>query len=130
MNNTHSLHENCIICKSNNSHSLGMTYFMADDWLYSNLTTCDKLQGYDGIVHGGVIAAMFDAVMVNYLLHHEIVALTAEMNIRYKEPLHINQQIQVRATLFSHKKSLYFMQGEIICEQQLMATANAKFIKI
>lgn len=130
INQTHPLHSNCIICKSSNPDSLGMTYTIIDDWLASSLITTEHMQGYDGIIHGGIIAAMLDAVMVNYLLYHKIQALTAELNIRYKEVLPTNQQIQVRATLLSRKKMLYVLKSELICNQRLIAAATGKFISI
>jgi hypothetical protein len=41
-------------------------------------------QGYDGILHGGIIASPFDSAMVNCLFARGIVALTAEFKVRFK----------------------------------------------
>jgi len=44
-------------------------------------------QGYKDVPHGGIIAAIFDDAMSNYLFAKGLTAVTAELNIRFKQPL-------------------------------------------
>lgn len=103
---------------------------MDEDWLCADVYCHDNLQGYNGIVHGGVIAAIQDALMVNYLLQHNIEnAYTAELNIRYKQQIKINQQLHFRARLEKHKLPLYVLKSEVLLNGQIMAYASGKFIQ-
>lgn len=102
---------------------------MDENWLCSDIYCNDTLQGYNGIVHGGVIAAIQDALMVNYLLRHNVNAYTAELNIRYKRQIKINQLLHLRARLEKHKSPLYILKSEVLLNGQIMAYASGKFIQ-
>lgn len=126
---THPFHHHCLLCSSNNPLSLGLTYYVEENCLCADLYCDDKLQGYGGIIHGGVIAAIQDAVMVNYLLYQDVTAYTAELNVRYKQQIKINQYLHLRARLEQHKGRLYTLKSEVLVNQQIMAYASGKFIQ-
>ena len=134
MNSHHNLkhlHKNCILCGTENAHSLGLHFKIEKDgWLYSNFTATNQLQGYAGILHGGVICALLDAVMVNYLLYLNINAVTADMNIRFIHTIKSDATLKLRSKVISQRKSLFIVHGEILHDNKIMAKSIGKFISL
>ena len=90
----------------------------------------NELQGYDGILHGGVIAALLDSAMTNCLFQHEVKAVTGDLRIRYRHPIPATAELELRAGIEFVKSPLYVMRAEIRQNSKSMATASAKFIRI
>lgn len=124
-------HPNCIICGTDNPWSLGLT-FSPDSAgkIRAVFKGREELQGYDGIMHGGIIAALLDSTMTNCLFRSGIRALTGELNIRYKKPIPAKAEIELIAEIISEKPPLYIIEAVINCDSRLMAKASAKFIRI
>lgn len=87
------------------------------------------LQGYDGLLHGGVIATLLDAAMTNCLFARGRVAVTAELRVRYREPVHAQQPVTVRAWLEQSHLSLHQLRAELIQDGGVKASATAKFLE-
>ncbi len=88
-------------------------------------------QGFDQMVHGGVIAAIIDASMAQCLMGHDIVAYTTSLEIKYRKPVRINEVATVKTEITSIKKGLLHSVECKIEQKQLMAvTAEGNFYKI
>jgi acyl-coenzyme A thioesterase PaaI-like protein len=87
------------------------------------------LQGYDGIVHGGVIAAVLDAAMTHCLFHRGIKAVTGDLHVRYLESVPCSSKLEVFAKLEAARPPLYRMKAELRCEGRMMARAEARFMQ-
>ena len=124
-------HINCLLCGDcdKNPWSQGITFYQEEDgWLYGSFQAHDKLQGYDGILHGGVTTALLDAAMTHCLFHQGVEAVTAEIKVRFLKPIPCDSNILLMARLLSNKSSLYSLEAKLFCEKQPMAIATAKFM--
>lgn len=85
------------------------------------------LQGYRGVVHGGVIATLVDEASVKAAASVGITTVTAEIKVRIKNTLHIGVEALVRAELIkekgqflktvvlvSGKDGIVFSEGEVM----------------
>jgi len=123
-------HYNCLLCGEHNKWGLGLKFeFLNDGRVYFKFKSLRILQGYEGILHGGVQCALLDAAMVHCLFHNDIKAVTADMNIRFFESIPCTAEIDLYGELLENKRSLYYMKAEIIYNGKLMAKAKAKFMK-
>jgi hypothetical protein len=96
-------------------------YFFCHEWF----------QGYDGMVHGGFLAAVLDAAMVQCLMGHGVVAYTARMDIRYINPVKLGQHIKIFCSIKQvHFNKLYKLHAEITQDGKDNAVAHASFYKI
>jgi uncharacterized protein (TIGR00369 family) len=68
----------------------------------------DRYRGWSGLVHGGIIAAMFDGAMVHACTSIDLVCVTAELNITFKKPVPLNTTINVRAEVKSRRTLLAY----------------------
>ena len=89
----------------------------------------DSFQGYDGLVHGGVIAALLDGAMTNCLFAYGHEALTAELKVRYRQPVLVDDEITVRAWIAKNSTRLYQMQAELVQNNCVKVIATAKFME-
>lgn len=123
-------HKKCLLCGDENPWSLKLSFQLAKDgWVYSGFQAHDKLQGYNGILHGGIIASLLDSAMTNYLFFHDIEAVTGELLVRYLQPIDCNSKLVIRASILLDNPPLYIVKAEIICEDKVMARAKAKFMQ-
>jgi acyl-coenzyme A thioesterase PaaI-like protein len=68
-------------------------------------------QGYDGIVHGGILASVLDDAMANCLWLQGIVAVTAKMSLRYREPVPVGSRLLVYGRLLQEREKTATAKG-------------------
>lgn len=88
-------------------------------------------QGYDDMVHGGIIAAIIDACMTQCLMGHGIVAYTVDLSIEYLHPVFIDRVACLETRITSAKRSMiYNLACEVRQEEKIKVQARARFFKI
>jgi len=124
------VHKKCLICGNENPWSLGLNFQLAKDgWVYSEFQAHDKLQGYDGILHGGIISSLLDSAMTNYLFFHDVEAVTGELLVRFLYPIDCKSKLIIRANSLLDSAPLYVVKAEIVYEDKIMAKAEGKFMR-
>lgn len=122
-------HSHCILCGDRNPWSLQLDFTAGEDGtVRASFQGRRLLQGYDGLLHGGVIASLLDSAMTNCLLRQEIPALTGELRIRYLRPVPCDKVLELRAAVTSSRPPLYMLASELRLDGVLMARASAKFM--
>jgi len=86
-------------------------------------------QGYPDCIHGGVIAMLHDAAMVNCLLHHGAEGVTARMTIRYNRPLELGEEANVRAWIERSNSPIYQLKSVIMQGGMLRSEAEGLFCR-
>ena len=77
-------HSRCLLCGNLNPRSLNLSFQAAEDGGVRTRFKADtELQGYDDILHGGVIASLLDAAMTHCLFHHGVQAVTGDLHVRF-----------------------------------------------
>lgn len=123
------LHLGCFAC-GRGEDGLGLVFDSDGAGGVSAEWFCEeRLQSYPGIVHGGIIATVLDSAMTNCLLAKDIPALTAEMQIEYKEPVRVGDTAVVRAWLTRSRPPLFMLEAEVIQNKTVRARAAAKFMR-
>ena len=123
------LHPRCVLCGPQNPWSLGLQFLPSeDDWVQTTFRGHERLQGYEGILHGGVIASLLDAAMTHCLFHHGVHAVTAALDIRYMEAVPLEVPLVVKARPVSMRPTLYRLQAQVEWEGRVLASAEARFM--
>jgi uncharacterized protein (TIGR00369 family) len=125
-------HRKCIFSDSHSfiSRNLEVDFDKNGD-LVGYFNCHEGYQGYDGMVHGGVLAAVLDAAMVQCLMGHGVVAYTARMNIRYIKPVKIGQRVKIFCSLKQvHFSKLFELDAKITQGGKDYTVAHASFYKI
>lgn len=123
-------HPHCFMCSAANPFGISLKFKVQKDGSVLAMFPCREiLQGYPGTLHGGIISAVLDAAMTNALFSMGVVAVTAELTVRFLAPVIHNQGAVVRAWIdkaTSHR--LYYVRSEFEQDRNVMARASAKFV--
>jgi acyl-coenzyme A thioesterase PaaI-like protein len=123
-------HGNCIVCSATNRHGFHLEFSPTatggvEAWFPGNRAG----EGYDGWLHGGVIASLLDGAMTQCLFAHGRVAMTSELKVRFREPVSCERPARVAAWIERTVRRLHLLGAELIQEDRLKATAQGKFLE-
>lgn len=119
----------CFVCGPLNPVGLHLSFKKSGEKVTASFVPQKIHQGYADIVHGGLIAAVLDEVMVKACILNGVNAMTAEMSVRFKRPLKIGISCTAEAWLISRSQRL--IEAESIMRDQdgnTIALAKAKLI--
>ncbi|MFT5698499.1 MAG: acyl-coenzyme A thioesterase PaaI-like protein [Desulforhopalus sp.] len=123
-------HRHCLMCGQNNPFSFGLKFSKQGEGCVSTTFTGNEtLQGYDGILHGGVLSALLDTAMAHCLLHENIEAMTGELNVRFIDPVACNSTMAITAWIDSSLPPLYCLKSQIRINNKIVCKAKAKFMQ-
>ena len=124
------VHPRCVVCSSTNPMGLGQEFALQPDGsVESTFAGSEMFEGYSGLLHGGVTAALLDGAMTNCLFAHGIEALTAELTVRYREPVAVRGKITTSARLVESHGRLHLLRAELRQDGRVKATALGKFVE-
>lgn len=90
----------------------------------------DHHTSYQNTVHGGLMAALLDDAMAYAINHAGDVAFTGKLEIRFKTPPQLGEELHIEARVDEKKRSLYYTLGKITSKQgQVFAEAKAVFMQ-
>jgi uncharacterized protein (TIGR00369 family) len=106
----------CFVCGVLNQQGLNMAFYDdAPGVTRATYSVPESFQGYNGIVHGGVVAAMLDEAAGRTVMgsvHTERMVVTGKMEIRYRKPVPVLTPLTIL--------------GEIIDDKGAIVTASSK----
>lgn len=124
-------HHDCLFCGAQNERGFKLDFRV----VASGTVACDfdcrpTLQSYRETLHGGITSSLLDAAMTNCLFSLGVVAVTAELIVRYVGPVKTARQVRICGRLESHDAPLYFLTAEMRQEGYIVARAKAKFFRV
>jgi acyl-coenzyme A thioesterase PaaI-like protein len=125
------LHRRCIVCGTDNPRGLGLTFTpSADGRGVEASCACDeRIEGYGGLVHGGVVSMLLDGAMAHCLFHMGCVAHTGELTVRFRSPVLVGREARVRAWLERSRGRVHVLGAELLQDARVKAVAKAKFLE-
>lgn len=123
-------HGQCLLCGGHGLLAPGLAFRPDGEGGVRAELQCDgRLQGYAGLLHGGVVAALLDAAMTHCLFHRDVTALTGELRVRYVRPVPCDAALVLRAWVIRARLPLYRLRAELARDGELMASAEASFMR-
>jgi uncharacterized protein (TIGR00369 family) len=123
-------HPFCMVCSQSNPSGLALKFTTNDDGSVSaSFQGHPALEGFQGVLHGGVIALLLDGAMTNCMFARGCVAMTAELNVRYREPVVIGDEMFIRAWVIQSVSRLHVLRAELKQNGCVKAAASAKFME-
>lgn len=124
------VHSECVMCGVVDPFGMRLRFRVEGEGAVLAEFPCQRiLQGYPETLHGGVISAVLDAAMTNALFSMGVVAVTAELTVRFIAPVYIERMAVVRASIDeAGLHPLYCARSEIHQQNRLVARATAKFM--
>lgn len=122
----------CFGCGEKNEHGLHMTFVydpvnqIVESWFYPP----KYLMGSLNIMHGGMVSLLLDETMGKVLSGMQVKAPTAQLNVRFKRPTLMEQDLYLRGRLISEQGRKFSLMAEIIDQEgNITAQAEGLFIR-
>jgi acyl-coenzyme A thioesterase PaaI-like protein len=87
-------------------------------------------EGWAGVVHGGVLAAALDEVMAYCIFYQGMKAVTARMELRYKNPAQYGDHLMVEARITRDSRRLVDIHGKVLRRDLTLVEAAGRFLKL
>jgi uncharacterized protein (TIGR00369 family) len=102
----------CFCCGRENPDGLGLDLSYDGEEVRTTVSFAKRYQGYRDIVHGGLLSTVLDEAMVTLVIKMGHLAATAELNVRFLEPLRVGEPIEVRAWLLERRGRVFRVAAE------------------
>lgn len=121
----------CFVCGPKNPIGLKLDFSFDGKTMSTDFVPLKEHQGYMDIVHGGIISTLLDEVMVKCAIEMGMPAVTAQMDIRLRKPLHVGRKITVSAEIIKDSKKVLTSYAKAVTDDNItVADATGKLIKI
>ena len=121
--------QRCFVCGLHNEHGLQLLFERHGDAVLTSFRLARHHNGFGDRAHGGLVAAVLDEVMGwATVLAGDRFTYTAELTVRYKQPVPTGQELQLKGWVERHTRRLSFTRAELRDRaDQLLAIAQGKF---
>ena len=118
----------CFVCGVANPFGLHLTFENSGPGeVFAEYTVGEEYQGYPGVVHGGVVAAMLDEMAGRSHMGEDPprFMFTARLDIRYRRNVPVGQPLRLvgkvgksKARTATASSAIYDMDGNLLAEAQ------------
>lgn len=107
--------KNCFVCGRENLTGLKLDFYTVKPGkAYTSFSLSSNYEGYPGIVHGGIIAAILDETGGRaFMTEHEHFFVTAQLDVRYRKPVHTNTPLMAVGYAMDQKGRVAKARSEI-----------------
>ena len=103
----------CFACGEANPIGLHLDFDFVGETFTTKKIVPREYQSYTGIVHGGIITTMLDEAMGGYLYESGEKAVTARLDVRYRKPTPVGEELTITGWIESRKGSFVNMKSTI-----------------
>ena len=120
----------CFVCGQRNPAGFKVSFVLdGDDGIHFLVKFPSIYQGYDGIVHGGLISTVLDEVMANCFFRRGIDCLTTEIKVRFLKPVPIDTDLRVNGKIVRKGSRIGIAHGWIEdSHSTVYAESEGKFL--
>jgi uncharacterized protein (TIGR00369 family) len=122
----------CFVCGKKNPSGLGIDFEINEEerTLHATYTPAHAFQGFEGIVHGGILSTLLDEAMgkLAFSLGHQV--MTAEMTVKFKAPAKTGEEISIFGRLTQETRRLILAEAKIVRGPVVIAEATGKLLRI
>ena len=104
----------CFICGLANVGGLQVRFFRKGT--DAAVATCDPaatFMGYEGLLHGGIAAALLDEIMIKAVLAAGQVVVTGRLGIQYHKPISLGDTLQLERRIVSKRGRIIQTEGRL-----------------
>jgi uncharacterized protein (TIGR00369 family) len=122
----------CWICGEKNPGGLQLKFDLNKDerTIQTSFIPTETYQGYDGIVHGGILSALLDEAMAKLAFELGYNAVTATLSVRFKSPAKVQEKLMIRGEIIQASRKLVLAKATIHGEEgTLVAEGESKLVR-
>jgi acyl-coenzyme A thioesterase PaaI-like protein len=124
----------CFVCGLSNQFGLQLRFdITAPGEVTSLFTVPERYQGFPGVVHGGIVAAMLDEVCARAHIGIDPPRFmyTARLEVRYRKNVPVEQPLRIVGTALKSKSRIATSSGVIYSpDGEVLAEADALLVDV
>lgn len=124
-------YKGCFVCGSDNSIGLKLRFYTDGEITRAKFLPDARYEGYKDMLHGGIVAAVLDEVMIKAILARDISCVTAQMAVKYKAPAMIGSELLFEGKIIEIKGRVITTFGRATnSEGRIVAEATGKYMTV
>src|SRR5881227_4222558 len=98
-------YQRCFACGQRNPFGLQLVFRLDDKTIVADFQPREEHQGFPGVIHGGIVAAVLDEALnrTSLLGKHPAWTMTGRLEVRYRRSVPYGHLLRVRASLSSER---------------------------
>jgi uncharacterized protein (TIGR00369 family) len=122
----------CFGCGELNEAGLHLELHLEPGCCWTELVIPDRFQGWEGVVHGGVLSTILDEVMSWSLIERDSWGVTARISVDFKQPVFVGRRVRAVGRVVEDRRRLVMTAGSILDAETgtELATAQATFVTV
>jgi acyl-coenzyme A thioesterase PaaI-like protein len=93
----------CFVCGKDNPKGMKLSFKRENGRVFSSFSLPPEYQGYNSVIHGGVIALILDEAMAHLQTLRERF-LTGKLTVKFHKPLMAGEEAEVEAWIEEERK--------------------------
>jgi acyl-coenzyme A thioesterase PaaI-like protein len=128
-------YQRCFACGQLNPYGLKIVFRCEDNTIVSDFIPHEEHQGFPGVIHGGITAAVLDEALnrTSLLTNQPSWTMTGRLEIRYRRYVPYGPLLRVRAVLNTQRGRMVQASGKLTLaddESVLFAEAQGAFMSL
>ncbi len=120
----------CFACGQENPIGLRLRFVAAGDGVRAEFTAGPQYQGYEGVLHGGIVAAALDDAMAQLFHQRGQETLTAKLEIRFRQEAPVGRPLVVSARVVGQRMRLFTAEAVLaLPDGTRLAEAKGTFVR-
>ncbi|HZS78582.1 MAG TPA: PaaI family thioesterase [Ktedonobacteraceae bacterium] len=124
-------YQRCFVCGQRNPYGLHLVFRLENDTVVADFSPREEHQGFPGVIHGGIVAAVLDEALgrTSLLGNNKEWTMTGKLEVRYRRYVPYGPLLRVRARLESERRRMLQASGALtLAEDESVILAEAQGI--
>ena len=119
----------CFCCGESNPYGLKLRYrYPEEGEACTSFTIPDYFTGWQGIVHGGLLAMVLDETMAHACVSQGLYGFTGEISVRYRKAVSVGTTVHASGSVVATRRRVVTTVGQITVAGTKIAEAEATFM--
>src|SRR5947199_4721101 len=105
----------CFVCGQRNPYGLQLVFRLENNTIVADFQPREEHQGFPGVIHGGIVAAVLDEALnrTSLLGKNPAWTMTGRLEVRYRRYVPYGERLRVRATLMGERRRMMQSSGSL-----------------
>src|SRR5579859_3734674 len=128
-------YQRCFVCGQRNPFGLHLVFRLDNNTIVAEFQPREEHQGFPGIIHGGIVAAVLDEALgrTSVLAENPEWTMTGRLEVRYRRNVPYGPLLRVRAALGTQRRRMLQASGVVTLaedESVILAEAQGTFLSL
>jgi acyl-coenzyme A thioesterase PaaI-like protein len=128
-------YQRCFVCGQRNPYGLHLHFRLEGDSVVADFQPREEHQGFPGVIHGGIVAAVLDEALgrTSLLGNNREWTLTGRLEVRYRRYVPYGPLLRVRAKLGTERRRMLQASGVLTMaddESMVLAEGQGTFLPL